>query len=1001
MCDLPEIPIVDDIIDVIEDIFDPIIDIVEDIIGWLIPIPEIPDFDIPDIDVQNRGILINKVSSGAMLPIVYGMRRVGGTICFLETSTNNEYLFMVLALGEGEFNACKKLFIEDEQVTDLNTSDSSGATSPSTIANNTLYYGKFADTTNEDGSTTNSSHLLVEFLAGTDNQNANQVITSSNGYDRSTWVASTHRLFGVSYLALRFKYNASVYSSLPRITALCQGRKITTYDSNSNATANQYSSNPAFCLLDYLTNTRFGKGININNINIPSFYTASLIPDTNVTPTGSNVTNPIDGSLSTQINLMDMCIVLDATNKVLDNIRQLLFVMRGMLSFSAGKYNLVIETTGSSVLSISESDIIGGLGIRSENKTNKYNRVIIDFADIDKNFQTNTAQFPPIDDSSLTSADRHATMKSNDGGELLEGRFSTTGITSIYQAQEHAEVILRRSRNALQVSLKVSGEAMNLVVGDIIALTHATPGFSNKLFRVSNVTLNKDHTVNLNLQEHQDNFYTFATQSAVPTITDTVLPNPLTVSAPASVTLTDDLIAYNDGTVLTRLNIVVGASTDKFVTQYQVEVKKAGETNFKILAVGSQLTYQMLNVIDNNLYTVRVKALNTLGVSSTYTQATRTIVGATESPEDVTDFSCEVIGNNQIRLTWTAVTDLDISFYSIRYQPVTSGGLWANSTNLIDVPRKNGTSTVVSLMDNVTYMIKAVDKLGNESINELSVVNTISNKQIFNATSLNETSSFNLGTYDNSTLTTDSDDVSIIKLDTKTLFEDTIGNFDSPSGFFELGGTDETSNPNNFNSNIASSGFYNFYNTFDMGFVGDINFTIKITMNSDNNYDQFDDSPYETFEAHPSPFDGSDGSSCKVIVQVATSTDNNTFSDFHNCTASTYNGRYFKFRIKLQSLDNQTTPQVNAISISADLDQRTVFDDDVASGTSAKVITFPKPFYATPSLNVIGQNMVSGDYYTVTSKTKNGFTINFYNSSNVNVNRTFDYQAVGYGVKTA
>jgi len=45
--------------------------------------------------------------------------------------------------------------------------------------------------------------------------------------------------------------------------------------------------------------------------------------------------------------------------------------------------------------------------------------------------------------------------------------------------------------------------------------------------------------------------------------------------------------------------------------------------------------------------------------------------------------------------------------------------------------------------------------------------------------------------------------------------------------------------------------------------------------------------------------------------------------------------------------------------------------------------------------------MVSGDYYTVTSKTKNGFTINFYNSSNANVNRTFDYQAVGYGVKTA
>ena len=586
--------------------------------------------------------------------------------------------------------------------------------------------------------------------------------------------------------------------------------------------------------------------------------------------------------------------------------------------------------------------------------------------------------------------------------KVLEGQFDfSKTITNYYQAQEMAEIILRRSRDAIKVGITTSAEATNLSIGDIVGITHSSPSCSAKTFRVIGLNLNEDHTVNLSLIEHNDSIYTWASKPVKSTTPNTTLPNPFSVSAPASVTLDDELIAYNDGTVLTRLNIVVGASTDKFVAQYQVEVKKSGESDFKILAIGSQLIYQMLNVIDNNAYTVRVKAINTLGVSSSYTSATRTIVGATESPEDVTDFSCEVIGNNQIRLTWSAVSDLDISFYSIRYQPVTSGGLWANSTNLIDVPRKNGTSTVVSLMDNVTYMIKAVDKLGNESINELSVVNTISNKQIFNATSLNETSSFSLGTFDSATLTTDSDDVTIIKLDTKTLFEDTIGNFDSPSGFFELGGTDNTSNPNNFNSNIASSGFYNFHNTFDMGFVGDINFTIKITMNSDNNYDQFDDSPFETFEAHPSPFDGSDGSSCKVIVQVATSTDNNTFSNFHNCTASTYNGRFFKFRIKLQSLDNQTTPQVNAISISADLDQRTVFDDDVASGTSAKVITFPKPFYATPSLNVIGQNMVSGDYYTVTSKTKNGFTINFYNSSNANVNRTFDYQAVGYGVKTA
>ena len=34
-------------------------------------------------------------------------------------------------------------------------------------------------------------------------------------------------------------------------------------------------------------------------------------------------------------------------------------------------------------------------------------------------------------------------------------------------------------------------------------------------------------------------------------------------------------------------------------------------------------------------------------------------------------------------------------------------------------------------------------------------------------------------------------------------------------------------------------------------------------------------------------------------------------------------------------------------------------------------------------------------------KTKDGYTVNFLNSSGSNVNRTFDWQAVGYGLKTA
>ena len=375
-------------------------------------------------------------------------------------------------------------------------------------------------------------------------------------------------------MALKLRFNPDVFSRVPTINALIQGRKISTFDNSSSESTDQYSTNPAFVLLDYLTNTRFGKGVPIANIDIPSFYSASLVAETDITPTGSAVTNPSDNSSGNTINLLDMNIVLDTRAKVLDNIRELVLSCRGLLSYAGGKYKLIIESTGSSVMTLDESDIIGGINIQSEDKKTKYNRVLIDFPDVDLGFRNNTASFPPNDDSSLASADQHATMKTADGGELLEGRFSLQGLTSFHQAQEHAEVILRRSRNGLRCSLTASGEAMNLIVGDIVSITHATPSFSAKVFRVIGVTLNKNQTITLNLVEHQDSFYTFATQSAVSTIPDTTLPNPLTVGAPASLTLSDELVEYSEGTVITRLNILVGASTDNIKLKQKNHLKQ-------------------------------------------------------------------------------------------------------------------------------------------------------------------------------------------------------------------------------------------------------------------------------------------------------------------------------------------------------------------------------------------------------------------------------------------
>ena len=396
--------------------------------------------------------------------------------------------------------------------------------------------------------------------------------------------------------------------------------------------------------------------------------------------------------------------------------------MRGYLPYVQGKYKLVIETTGSASVSLTEDDIIGGYALASPTKNSKYNRVIASFINPDRNYQVDEIQFPPIDDSGLASADQHATMKTADGGFLLEGRFDFRTITSPYQAEEMAEIILRRSRESLGLSINCGFKAYELHIGDIVNVTLSSLGFSSKSFRVLSMTFREDYTIDLNLVEYQASHYTFATKGQVASTPTTTLPNPFTIQAPASVTLTDELIEYADGVVLTRLNILVGASTDQFVQYYQVEAKKSTESDFKIISSGTQLNHEFINVVDDITYDVRVKAINSFGVSSSYTSASRKIIGATDIPSDVDDLSVSMVGSNQMELSWTPVDDLDISWYEVRFQDVTSGATWNESTPIAKVVRRKSNSLVVNAQVG-SYCIKAVDKLGNSSA-EASIIST-------------------------------------------------------------------------------------------------------------------------------------------------------------------------------------------------------------------------------------------------------------------------------------
>ena len=902
------------------------IKIITKALSWIAPKPpEIPDFGTTDFDDFERGILLNKQSNDASIPVIYGTRLVGGTRVFMETSgTDNTYLYMAIILGEGEINDITEIRIDDKPVTWA-----------SDLADNTAVEVGSGDSNFYKDS---ASLIRVEPHFGSDSQTASSLLSTL-----SSW-GSNHRLRGIAYLALRFKWNQDAFNSIPKVQAVVQGRKVVTLASNLSEQTASFSSNPAFCLLDYLRNERYGKGIATADIDLQSFYDASQVCVTQVTPYSGG----------SDINIFDCNAVIDTSKKIIENVRTLLRGCRGYLPYTGGKYKLIIETTGTASITLTEDDIVGGYSLNSENKNDKFNRVICSFINPDRNYQVDEVQFPPIDDSGLASADQHATMKTADGGFLLEGRFDFQTITSPYQAEEMAEIILRRSREALKLSVNVSGDGYDLAIGDIVNITHASLGFSAKPFRVLAVSFNEDYTIGLTLVEYQATHYTWASKSQQSSVPTTTLPNPFVVQPPASVTLTDQLISYNDGTVIVALDVQIGASPDSFVSFYQVEYKLNSESDFKIHSQGSGLFQRVLNVIDQQVYDVRVKAVSSLGSSSTYVSAQRTIVGATDPISDVTDFSCNILGN-EAHLSWEAVTDLDLAFYQVRYSTLTTGAEWQNSVSLIEKVSRPATSVTVPARVG-SYLIKAVDKLGNFSL-QATIIAT-------NVTAI--------GNFNNVASATENPN-----------FTGTKTNLTLASNLLRL-------------TDLSQTGTYDFASVIDIGAVHTSRVTASLTQFSEDPTDLFD-AKSGLFDSATGSFDGDAPANENAHLEIALSDDNSTFTAFRNFVIGDYTARYYKFRLVLISRDGATTPVISALSVSIDMEDRIQSGNDISSGAGTKTVSFTKAFKTVNyAVGITGQGMATGDFFLVENKTINGFDVTFKNSSNSAVSRTFDFIAKGF-----
>ncbi len=876
------------------------------------------------------GMLVNKSANDAPIPVVYGQRKVGGTRVLMEiTGDNNEYLHMVLALSEGEINSFENIYLNDVLSTD----------------------SRFDDVLN------------IYTHTGSDTQVADSNLVANV----NEWTAN-HQLKGTAYLYLKLKYDQDAYASgLPTITADIKGTKV--YDSRIAATA--WSDNPVLCIRDYLTNTRYGRGIESSQIDDTSFNTAANYCDENVTIGGvSKARYTCNG-------------VVDTSQGSMDVLKKLLTACRGFLIFSGGKYKLVIDKPETAGFTFSEDNIIGAWSINLGNKNSQFNRMRANFFNPDRQWQPDIA----LVDST--------TLRTQDNGLLLEKTIDLPFTSDIDRAKMITTINLNQSRQQISCEFTATIEGLKAEVGDLVYIKHSTPGWaslnagSGKLFRVLRITLQNNDEVRIVAIEYDANAYDFGTIQVSDSAPNTNLPDATQVGQPNGLSATEELYVTNTSQgAQVRANLSWGQPTDAFVVGYDVEYQN-GTNGWEFVTSTKRLTAQVNNLKAGDYY-FRVRAINTIGVRSNWTETSKIIfAGLTTPPSAITNFSVRAI-DGSCHLQWDRVTDIDVlhgGYIRIRHTPMTSGVTWAHGTDIGEALAGTATNVVLPLLAG-TYMAKAVDSAGNFSTDDTQAFTTVPNILDFNVVStLTEHPTFTGQKED----TTKSG--SVLRLDgapNPILLED---------GFQILTEASEILETEIAQSAVVDSyGEYYFANDLDLGAV----YTSRVSANMvasgyvvgdllDNRADNID--TWANFDGEPSD-------AVSAQLQIRTTQDNPaaspTWNDWSPLMIGDYHARAYEFRVIFNSTDSSRNIDISTLEVTIDMPDRNEREQNITVPAGGLTVTYTNAFKDIPCVGITAQNADGNDWFSLTNESETSFDIEFFNGAN-SVERNMNYMATGYG----
>ncbi len=419
----------------------------------------------------------------------------------------------------------------------------------------------------------------------------------------------------------------------------------------------------------------------------------------------------------------------------------------------------------------------------------------------------------------------------------------------------------------------------------------------------------------------------------------------------------------NDGLIETKVKVRV-AGTDAFTN---ANVLEATPERLVITGLDDAVRYDIH---------IRYRRIGTNTYSKPLELNSYLFIGASGAPDQVTGFNINVVDNISF-FKWDKNDDIDFSHYHIKYSNVYTGASWATAQTLDE--RIYETKYTAPFLGG-TYLIKAVDLTGNESDTATAII-TYDPGVVANAVAVLQESPEFAGATENTFVDNNTVLLSDPEIDVGYYYFD--NDLDLTAVF-----------PSFVSATVVANGVF-INNIFA---VDDIFAMDDVFGQGQNDIFAMDD----VFAVDDVFGIGVDGWAVGLEYRT-TQTDptaSPVWSDWTPLEAGTITFWGIQFRIKLQSLQENVSPQITELSVKVDMPDRIERGEDLHVPIEGADITFDPMFKQTPAIAITIQDGAVDDKVEYITKNSGGFSFKVYNeTAGGYVSRTFDYIASGFGRK--